>query len=64
MKPEVKNTAETTDCVFGSVNRQRIINVEKWLGVLQTLVFWLFAASFTTLGSAVVALVMALIKKT
>ena len=63
MSKNYNNGQDESDCVFGTVTRQRVIAVEKWMGILSHLVFWLFAASFTTLGTAVVALVITLLDK-
>lgn len=58
-----KQDVENTDCTYGTVTRQRLIAVEEWMGILSRMVFWLFAASFTTLGAAVVSLIMMLVDR-
>ncbi len=52
----------TEQCVLGATNQTRIITLEKDMGRLKTMVFWLVTSSFATLASLVVGLVVTLMR--
>ena len=51
------------DCVLGTKNEQRIIALERDMNRIQKWITGLMIASFTTLGSAIIALGIVLLGK-
>ncbi len=52
----------TQECVLGATNQTRIITLEKDMGRLKTMVFWLVTSSFATLASLVVGLIVTIVR--